>query len=472
MSELSIGNVFEVSVSAPGVGIGEMNTSNLAIISHEAYQPSFGTDGYKLYLDPAEAAKDFGSASVTAKLVNQIFSQRPNIRAGGGYCVVIPMLIASQTVNGFATAVSGQFTLNFNGQAIVIPYASSAATVQALVRAKPGFEAAKVTGTAGNLTFLFEGLAVPVPLMTVTGNTMVDGGAAPVNPVVTIVQASETPQVALARVVSLIHFFGVLYTTELSQTDMLAVAAIMQPLRKMAFLLGSQSADNANGGKLDLVRQGGFTHTRGLLYIDTVLQGLLFCAGYASRGMSVDFSGVNTTLTMHLKDIAGIIGNAAITQNILEQAKVSGADLYIKFDRNISKVFTSGANDYFDNVYNILSFVEALQVAGFNAFAQTPTKLPQTESGLDVIKGTSRKVCEKYVRNGFIAPGEWTSNQTFGPLEDFVDNIRQRGYYVYTTPIALQAVVDREARKAPLCQVAIKFAGAFHSGSLIITINE
>ena len=46
-----------------------------------------------------------------------------------------------------------------------------------------------------------------------------------------------------------------------------------------------------------------------------------------------------------------------------------------------------------------------------------------------------------------------------------------KGYYVYS-PIAQQAQAEREARKAPVMQVAIKLAGAVHFGDVIINVNR
>lgn len=473
MSELSISNVFEVSVSAPGVGVSEMNTSNLAIITNDPYANSFGTSGFKIYVDPREAAIDFGTASNTSKMVSTIFSQRPNIRAGNGYAVVIPMLSKISEILFDKVPTSGTLVLEFNGaDSAPISYNATAAQIQAIVRAVDPVEYKDVivTGTmATSILIDWKGVTQEVIVMG-GASTLQNAGAVVVT--IEIDRAFETPQAALIRAADLVNFFGVLYTQEFDETELLAVAAALAPMRKIGFFLGSTEADNEDDGKLDMLRQNGFTNSRGLLRIDTVPNGLIYTAAYASRGLSVDFSGVNTTMTIHLKDLVGISGDGNIDQNIKNQAAISGADIYANFDRNVSKIMSSGGNDYFDNVYNILSYVDALQVAGFNLFAQTPTKIPQTEGGMDLVKGSMRKVCEQYVRNGFISPGEWTSPTTFGPLDDFLDNIRQRGYYIYAAPISQQSVADREARKAPLVQIAIKYAGAFHSGSILVTINE
>ena len=115
--------------------------------------------------------------------------------------------------------------------------------------------------------------------------------------------------------------------------------------------------------------------------------------------------------------------------------------------------------------------VTQLQVAGFNALATVGTKIPQTEPGMSLLKGAYRRVIEQALTNGYIAPGAWNSAEWFGSQDDMLANILQRGYYIYSQPVNLQLQADRELRKAPLIQIAIKQAGAIHSTSVVVSIN-
>ncbi|MCV5837762.1 DUF3383 domain-containing protein, partial [Escherichia coli] len=45
-----------------------------------------------------------------------------------------------------------------------------------------------------------------------------------------------------------------------------------------------------------------------------------------------------------------------------------------------------------------------------------------------------------------------------------------KGYYVYADAVANQAQSDREARKSPVIQAAIKLAGAIHYGDVQINV--
>lgn len=376
MSDLELSNVVTISVAETPAGVGALNTSNLAIFTREVFDPtSFGSGTFKIYLEPTSVGVDFGTTSDTYKMAIAVFSQQPNILAGGGYLVIIPF------------------------------------------------------------------------------------------------QSAETLDLAIARMKDTVQFFGACAAEILSQTVTLQAAAVVQALDKLLFSVTQDSVDFAPNGTNDLVRLAGYDQTRCLYYGDlTASDALAFMAAYASRLLSVDFSGSNTTTTMHLKDLKGVLPDGSMTQTFLTQCGASGTDVYVSL-QGVPKVFTSGANSFADRVYNRVAFVSDLRVAAFNFLAQANTKIPQTENGMSAFKGAFRKICEKYVRNQFLAPGSWTDPTTFGILADFLANVEQRGYYIYSAPVSQQLQADRAARKAPLVQIAVKEAGAIHSASGIIFIN-
>lgn len=376
MAQLQLTNVIDISVSQAQQGINAYNTSNLALFSADTPGGGFGSDPFKIYLEPTEVGVDFGTGSNTFKMANAVFSQQPNILAGGGYLVVIPYI------------------------------------------------------------------------------------------------SSETLDAAVVRTKDLVQYFGLMSSTIESQADMLAAAAVVQPLNKILFVVQKLSTSVDTGGSLALLTTGGFTHSRGLLYMGAGvdIDSLVMQASYAGRALSVNFSGSNTTATMHLKDLTGVQPDSAMTQTILNKALAAGADTYISL-QGVAKVFCSGENSYFDQVYNLQWFVGALQVAGFNYLAQSSTKIPQTENGMDGLKGAYRTVCEQATVNLYVAPGKWNSSTTFGNQADLLANVAQRGYYIYSLPISQQLQVDREARKAPLIQIAIKEAGAIQSSTVIVNVN-
>jgi hypothetical protein len=289
--------------------------------------------------------------------------------------------------------------------------------------------------------------------------------------IVVPMENAETLDDAVLRAMTYVYFGGCSYAYALAGTELMDTAAICETNGKLFFVTSQTSSDMTGpSGPFYQIKDETYKHTRTLYHGAT---GELddYRWGYAGRGMSTNFSGVNTTSTMNLKPIVGLASDVLLTQSLLTAAAAVGADVYANIAGQ-SCVLSHGANGFFDDVYNLDWIVGALEVAGFNFLRTTSTKIPQTEAGMDGLKAAYRRVLVQAAGNRFIAPGEWTGADTFGTPEDFKRNIQDFGYYIYSTPIASQSVSDREARKAPVCQIALKYSGAIHSTTVIINVNQ
>lgn len=472
-SQLPITNFINVSVTQAAPGLGAYNTSNLGLFTAEAPSlSSFGNLGYAAYLSPTQVGVDFGTASITYQMAVDIFSQKPNILNGNGQLVIILLTNVVNTLALSAVAASGTFLVTYNANSsAAINWNDTAAQIQAKVRAVTGLSGVIVTGSIASQTLSFQMAGIYSPTaITISSNSLLTAGSAAITIVITPT-AIETIGAAITRTSTLVQYFGIIQAntlTAIGQTDLLAAAAIVQALNKIAFFVSRNAADVAPSGMLDLLRSGGFTQTRGLYYGDSNFA-IDFLACYAARALSVNFNGSNTTLTMNLASLT-VQPDSTITQTILNQAIAAGADTYASY-QGVAAVNCSGTNQYYDAVYNAEWLKGALQVAAFNYLQGAQTKIPQTESGMDGFKGALRTVMEQAVTNQYLAPGTWTSPTVFGNPNLFYLNVSQMGYYIYSQPISQQAVSARAARQAPVCQIAAKAAGAIQSASIIVTVN-
>lgn len=479
--QLSITHVITVSVSEAQTGIGKYNTSNLACFTRETPGGGFGSLGYKIYLSPDEVETDFGTNSDTFAMANSVFSQQPNILAGDGYFVVIPFadttaVTAVQHIAFPTVPASGAWKLRYGAFTTgTLAYNDNATAVQTALRLLTGLASVTVAGDyTDGFDVTFTGVTGAATLLLVTADSLQDSTPVNVTPVVTTTTtgttlSTETLATAIGRTKGLVQYFGIMAAEITGQTDMLAAAAVVQPLNKIAFFVSSDEGAVAPGGMFDLLRTGGFTQSRGLYY-GAPSDPLVMMAAYAGKGLSTDFSGSNTTETMNLKDLISVQPDSSMTETLFALCQAAGADVYASV-QGVPKVLCSGENKFFDQVYNLRWFVGGIQVAGFNFLAEVSTKIPQTESGMDGLKGAYRAICEEAVTNQYIAPGTWNSATTFGVQKDFLSNIEQRGYYIYSVPISQQSQTDRADRKAPLVQIAIKEAGALQSSSVIVNVN-
>lgn len=305
---------------------------------------------------------------------------------------------------------------------------------------------------------------------------IVDGGG---SLIISPMQSGDTLATDIPILYGQIFFGGCVWAGYApADAEVIAAAVVCEPLRIKLFASSDSAASlTTTTGLFYIITTAKEQHTRCLLYIGaapTPQAARYMAAAYAGRAMSVDFTGSKTTLTMQGKSLNGIVPDTAITQTILNTCSTLGVDTYGSYGQSgeyTGVVFSTGANGFFDDVYNLDWLVFALQIAGFNAIVQTDTKIPQTDAGMALLRGAYIAVLTQAVNNGYIAPGAWNSSSVFGSPVDLIRNILNIGWYIYSLPVNSQSEALRQQRKAPVIQIAIKLAGAVHSTSVVANIN-
>lgn len=492
MAKLDISNVIRVTLLSALKGLSDVNTSALALFTDETPIPADYGD-YQVYLSPDGVADDFGSTSETYRLAVMVFSQAPNILTGGGYLVIIPK---EQTALATAATImsTGPVDLttltadDYNIRAAIDGAAAanivigeldltSLATAEASLNAYAVETAGLVFELAGELSAAFitlksdtTGASSAIVISTATAGTDISAPLKIAGQSATGAAAGvERLKDAVLRTTGIVNYFGIVANEILStDAEFLEFARAVQTMDKLYFSASTTLGDIA--GRFTANTGAGLTHTRCLYRSTGADDALDFAAGYASRALSINFSGFNTAHTMNLKEIVGLTADEGITQTLFTQCKNNGVDVYANVG-GLAKVMTSGENQYFDQVYTRLAFKLRLAVAGFNFLATTNTKIAQTEEGMNGIKAELRKVCRQFVDNGTFSPGAWNGSTTYGNPEDHIRNIKDQGFFIYSMPIATQSQTDRNARKAPPIYIAAKDSGAIHSADVSVMVE-
>jgi len=291
-----------------------------------------------------------------------------------------------------------------------------------------------------------------------------------------IVADSGSYQAAIARTLNTVYYFGILLDVDAHQlasgSAFANLATYVQTLDKLLIVASLTPADFQSSGLFYDVQQALQTNTRCIYYNDnTAVDTPAFAAAYASRGLSTNWDGSLTAQTLNLKQIAGFDPDQTLTPTFLTELQTAGVDCYPSFGGDPG-LYTSGANGWFDQIYGQFWLKFALQAAGYNFLGQTSTKIPQTEVGMTGLKGAYMTVLAQGVNNGFMAPGAWTGAAPFGNSQDLIRCIADRGFYIYSLPVAQQSAGNRNARKAPVVQIAVKLAGAIQSSQVIVQVQE
>lgn len=496
MADLSISNVVSVSLNEPQIGLPNFNKNTIAIFTKtQSLNASVSADGYGIYKDSLSVGKDFGTTSEAFEQASAVFAQSPNIISAGGHLIVIPMLLSQPATSGkfetpniydkiadFKLIDDGAFKISIDRATTVditgcdFTAITDLASLASVIDAKLTSATCTANATNGSLVFTSESTgassSIAITAYTTSGTDLTTEDYMNIANGVTTAGRSagdETLLEAITRTQSLVFYVGILATFDMA-SEIVAVSNYVQGLRKLLFFPQNATSSLNPGGVFYNIKSANNTHTRCLLYTAGSKESRLYASAYASKGMSVNFAGSNTAITMNLKDLATITKDENITQTIYNKCAEYGVDTYSSIS-GIGKVISNGILRYFDSIFNEIAYILDLEVASFNALAKVSTKVPQTEEGIEILKGVYRGVCEQYVNNAFLSKGTWTSVDTFGNPEDLKRNIEDFGFYIYSQPLSQQNIADREARKAPLIQIAIKESGAIHSTTINIYRN-
>ena len=288
----------------------------------------------------------------------------------------------------------------------------------------------------------------------------------------------ESVVACLTRISSSVFFEGFCVDSEYGAavSTFLAIAAYAQAAKQIFFYCSSNIADLNPGSLLDQARTSSDTYTR-CLYYGGALPGnqtQVFSAAYAGRGMSINFNGAGTALSMDLQTLATINPDQTVNQTAFNAAQTAGVDVYVSI-QGIPCVQASGANLFFDQVYCRTWLGFQLAVNGFNYLknaAQIPGKVPQTESGMNGLKDAYAQAYTQGITNGYMAAGlTWTQPFSFGDPAKFAAAITAQGWYQISQPVNQQSPAVRQTRTAPVVQAAIQEAGAVDTSSVFVQVN-
>lgn len=193
-------------------------------------------------------------------------------------------------------------------------------------------------------------------------------------------------------------------------------------------------------------------------------------ASLFGRAFSVNFQGSNTTITLKFKQEPTVVAEQ-LTTSQAAALKAKNANVFVEYNNNTAiiqeGVMCNGA--FIDERHGLDWLQNDIQTAIWNLQYTSGTKIPQTAGGMNRICAVMEARLDQAVRNGLLAPGIWNGNE-FGALK--AGEYLSKGYYVFANSIDDQSQADREARKAPPIQVAIKLAGAVHFVDVLVNVNR
>ena len=369
------------------------------------------------------------------------------------------------TINGTArnlTALDFHLQTNLNGVASVITTALS--TNGTCTWNGTNFViASSTTGTSSTVAFAAAGAGTDISAM-IAGTAAT--GAYVANGIV-----AETAVAACTYLDTLPYqWYGFMVaSTSKVQADDLAIAAYLEG----TFHIHGVSTTDANALSSVSTSDIGY-QLKQLGYKRTLTQysssDPYAVASLFGREFTVNYQGNTTVINLMYKTEPGITAEN-LTDTQADTLIAKRYNFYVNYN-NGTAILQNGVMVgpyYIDEVHGTDALSNEIQVNVFNLLYTNPTKIPQTDEGVHQLVNVVEATCAAFVANGLLAPGTWTTSG-FGTLNQ--GDFMPKGYYVYASPVALQAQADRAARKSPPIQVAAKFAGAVDSVNVAITVNR
>ena len=493
-----ITNIINISLLPEGRLAARDNLNVVGIITSEIGFLST-SKRFEIYRDIASVGVDFGTNSKAYNFATSFFGTQPNPINANGYLVIgfwravdedtvatSAILggaeLAEATVIGQLQSISdGSFDIDIDGSAESLTSLDFRTTtdlagiVSVIDDALTGATATLdnigivITSDTTGSTSLIDFAVDPASgtfvgdilgLAEGTGATITQGAAAGVI-------VAETKVDAITELKAQASVRGAMFIDKPTSVEAKALAEWAQANSVLVYDVFN-SADNLAIDVSNVVwdiKLSGLTNYR-MLY--SAANNRRMASSYMARNHVVNFNAENSALTMHLKELS--VAAEPYTEGEIASAKAVGLDVYTTI-KNVPIVLTSGANDFVDNRYNLIGYIDAVQTDLFNLLKQTSTKIPQTTRGVNQLIDQAEKTTRGFVRAAVFAPGTWSSPDFFGDLDTFNRNIEQNGFYFLAGRLSDQPQVDRQDRKSPVIQGGVKNAGAIHSVDVIINFN-
>lgn len=484
-NKLPVSRLVGVSINLSPLAAQPAGVNSLLVMGESTV---LGTsERIRAYSDLDSVAGDFGLDAPEYKAAALYFGQNPRprsiyigrwISADAPGFLLCPILTATQqTISNWTAITSGTLSMTVDGAAVSLTgidlhTATNLNGVAALLNtALAGAATVEWDGQRWRIISPTTGPTSTVSAATGTVATLmraVSGSATPVAGAV-----AETPAEAVAELDDRFgrQWYAVMFAVDggITDLDSIAVSEYIQATNHIYGITGTDTVildaitDTDIGSVL---KASGYTRTVG-----QYSENPYAVASYIGRNMVVNFAGNNTTITGMFKQEPGVIPeNLTATQANTLQSKRWNVFAEYDNDTAIIQYGTMFGPAYFDEIHCLDAMALDIQTAVYNALYTSPTKIPQTDAGIHLLETVITEVLARYVANGTIAKGGVWKSAGFGTLN--YGDVLHEGYYIYAQSVADQLQADREARKSPPIQIAVKLAGAVHTVDASILVNR
>ena len=379
------------------------------------------------------------------------------------------------SIDGVAHDITGvdlSSVVNLNGAATILQTALRVSYPNAVVKWDSNLGRFNVfSGTTGSSSSVSYATAVSpatgVDISGLFGLTQASQAPLPINGI-----AAETALSAAQLMAQLSNdWYAMKFTGDLVDADHIAIAQFIEaasPDRTYWVTTMEQNTlDPADGSDIMSAFKALNLSRSATQYSSSSLGA---AASLFGRQATVNFDANNTVINLMWKIEPGIVAEV-LSETQASALKAKHGNVFVKYsnDKAIIQWGQMANGDYIDERVGIDWLKSYVQNVLWNVLYQTPTKIPQTDDGTQLLLTPVKAALEQARRNGLLAPGQWRG-QPLGQIT--YGDALPLGYYVFADIYANQSQADREARKAVPIQILAKFAGAVNTVDCAMTFNR
>ena len=497
MQGLSVSRVVDVTVNFSPQAIPTQRFDTLMILGDTAGVID-SSEGIREYNAIEDVQADFTTAAPEYNAAVLFFSQipKPSTLFIGGWARIAtkgsltggPLPLQNQILSNWTTITNGAFNVSVDGAPAIhitgvnltaaLNMNTVASIIQTALQASAPATTFVWTGQSFKMTSGTTGITSSVGFMTAPSPP---GGTTDLSAMLFMTQAlalrsapglaPETPVAALARLDGR-GWYAAFFAASVPLTDAQHVANcgyIEAATDKHIYGITTSEAivlDPTNATDIASVCSGaGYMRT----VISYSLSNQYAICSFFGRALTVNFEGSNTTITMKFKIEPGVSPELlSATQASTLTAK--RCNVYAQYNNGaaINQEGVMAGRAYFDEIHGLDWLANRIQNDMWNLLYQAP-KVPQTNAGVHLLVNRADSGLSQAFTNGLIAEGIWNA-PGFGTLNQ--GDLLANGWYCFANSVDTQNEADREARIAPLIQIAVKLAGAVHFANVILNVNR
>lgn len=194
-----------------------------------------------------------------------------------------------------------------------------------------------------------------------------------------------------------------------------------------------------------------------------------------AREQVTNLNAINGLTTLMSKQLPGVTADNLTAAQVLA-LKAKNCNYYITraapgaSGLNVLENGIMANGQFSDEVFGLDAFAAEYQNGIYVALATVPTAIRQTDDGAAQVLQGGIPACEKFVRNGFFAPGPWKGNSVAGIVT--TGDYLKAGYLQNVGKVADQSVTDRANRLVPPITICGKGGGAYHSAAVTFIFDR